>query len=85
MKQFSLNEYLANPSRKVVTRDGHSVRIICTDADGKAPVVALIKYEDEEIADKWAVDVRTIQSDIKEAVKDFSHLLFGIDWLNSLQ
>lgn len=42
-----------------------------------------VRYE--EIADKWAVDVRTIQSDIKEAVKDFSHLLFGIDWLNSLQ
>ena len=56
MKQFSLNEYLANPSRKVVTRDGHSVRIICTDADGKAPVVALIKYEDEEIADKFKQD-----------------------------
>ena len=33
MKQFSLEEYLANPSRKVVTRDGRDVRIICTDFD----------------------------------------------------
>ena len=31
MKQFSLDEYLANPSRKVVTRDGRSVRIHCTN------------------------------------------------------
>ena len=31
MKQFSLKEYLNNPSRKVVTRDGRNARIICTD------------------------------------------------------
>ena len=33
MKQFNLEEYLANPSRKVVTRDRRDVRIICTDFD----------------------------------------------------
>lgn len=31
MEQFSLEKYLANPSRKVVTRDGCPVRILCTD------------------------------------------------------
>ena len=31
MEQFSLEKYLANPSRKVVTREGCSVRILCTD------------------------------------------------------
>ena len=31
MKAFSLEEYLKNPSRKVVTRDGRKVRILCTD------------------------------------------------------
>ena len=31
MEQFSLEKYLANPSRKVVTRDGRPVRILCTD------------------------------------------------------
>ena len=31
MEQFSLEKYLANPSREVVTRDGRPVRIICTD------------------------------------------------------
>ena len=34
MKQFSLEEYLEHPDRKVVTRDGRSVRIICTDRNG---------------------------------------------------
>lgn len=33
MKQFNLAEYLKNPNRKVVTRDGHPIRIICTDHD----------------------------------------------------
>ena len=44
MKQFNLEEYLANPSRKVITRDGRNVRIICTDAKGKHvySVIALI-------------------------------------------
>lgn len=43
MKQFNLEEYLANPSRKVVTRDGRDVRIICTDAKIEStPIVALI-------------------------------------------
>ena len=31
MEQFSLEKYLANPSRKVVTREGCPVRILCTD------------------------------------------------------
>ena len=31
MEQFSLEKYLANPSRGVVTRDGCPVRILCTD------------------------------------------------------
>ena len=43
MKEFNLEEYLKNPSRKVVTRNGGKVRIICTDRVGSAyPVVALI-------------------------------------------
>jgi hypothetical protein len=45
MKQFNLEEYLANPSRKVVTREGRSARIICTDAKEGYPVVALITLE----------------------------------------
>ena len=44
MKPFNLKEYLENPSRKVVTRDGLNARIICTDRkDLKFPIVALIE------------------------------------------
>ena len=43
MKPFSLEEYLKNPNRKVVTRNGRSARIICTDAKGNYPIVALIE------------------------------------------
>lgn len=51
MKQFNLSEYLENPSRKIVTRDGSPVRIVCVNAniidDGNAyPIVALVKKED---------------------------------------
>ena len=31
MEQFSLEKYFANPSRKLVTKDGRPVRILCTD------------------------------------------------------
>ena len=48
MKQFSLEEFKKNPNRKVVTRDGHSVRIICTDAKGDYPIIALVDYDDAE-------------------------------------
>ena len=44
MKQFRLEEYLKNPSRKVVTRDGRNVRILCTDReDLDFPIITLIK------------------------------------------
>lgn len=42
MEQFSLSEYLKNPTRPIVTMDGRSVRIICTDRNCKDyPIVAL--------------------------------------------
>ena len=31
MKPFNLEEYLANKSKKVVTRDGRDVKILCTN------------------------------------------------------
>lgn len=43
MKQFNLDEYLKNPSKKVITGSGKSVRIICTNKlDNNYPVVALV-------------------------------------------
>ena len=46
MKEFNLDEYLKNPKMKVVTKDGRSVRIICTDKESDFPIVALIKCQD---------------------------------------
>ena len=43
MKRFSLDEYLKNPSKKVITRDGRNARIICTDAKNNFPIIALIE------------------------------------------
>lgn len=48
MKPFNLEEYLKNPSLKIVTREGKDARIICTNAKGKYPIVALIKSQNIE-------------------------------------
>lgn len=50
MKQFNLSEYLENPSRKIVTRNGRPVRIVCFNANvidngNTYPIVALVKKE----------------------------------------
>lgn len=45
MKEFSLDEYLANPSRKVVTRDGKAVKILYTDARRDYSIIALVERE----------------------------------------
>lgn len=43
MKQFNLEEYLANPSKKVVTRDGKPVIIHCTNYESDGPIIAEVK------------------------------------------
>ena len=46
MERFNLKKYLANPSLRVVTRDGRHVRIICTDARREYPIIALLEEGD---------------------------------------
>ena len=46
MKQFNLEEYLANPSKKVVTRDGRRARIICTNFTKAHNIIAQIEGND---------------------------------------
>ena len=54
MEQFSLEKYLANPSRKVVTRNGRNARIISTDMNSKNyPIVALVELSDNTTEDVW--------------------------------
>lgn len=44
MKPFNLAEYLKNPCRKIVTRDGRNARIICADRkDFQNRIIALIQ------------------------------------------
>ena len=47
MKEFNLDEYLKNPSQKVITKDGKAVRIICTDAKQEYPVIGLLSLDDK--------------------------------------
>ena len=56
MKQFDLNEFLKLKAEgkepKIVTRNGHNVRILCTDRkkvvlELSFPVVALVKYDED--------------------------------------
>ena len=46
MKQFNLEEYLANPSRKVVTRDGRDVKIYCTNFTRAQNIIAQVEGND---------------------------------------
>ena len=48
MKQFDLKEYLANPSRKLVTGDGRKVKILCTNRKSTYPIVALVENHDSD-------------------------------------
>lgn len=44
MKPFTLKEYLDNPTRKVMTRNGYPVKIICTNAKVFSPCVDNTAY-----------------------------------------
>ena len=50
MKSFNLEEYLKNPNRKVVTRDGRNVTIHCTNYQGTFPVIAEVEGLDYSMA-----------------------------------
>ena len=81
MKPFSLEEYLKNPERKVVTRDGKNVRIICTDFDNpNYPVIGEIN------GNKWPCSFTTNGLLIKDGVEQPSDLFFAPEkhegWLN---
>ena len=50
MKPFNLEEYLKNPTKKVITGSGKSVRIVCTNKlDSTTPLIALIHKGSEEV------------------------------------
>ena len=54
MKEFNLDEYLKNPSRKVVTRDGYPVKIMCTNFNMSGyPIVAEIDDKEYRTKQSW--------------------------------
>lgn len=76
MKHFDLQEYLKNPGKKIVTRKGKSVRIICTNRlDDRYPVVAFIRlgddYEDTIAQFKDKCTNLLFDFDIEAYMKDY--------------
>lgn len=71
MEQFSVEKYLENPSRKVVTYDGSDVRVICTNRlDKDYPVVALVRKKNVETIESYTKDGKYINNKI------YNHDLF---------
>ena len=69
MKPFNLEEYLKNPKRKVVTKDGRNVRIVCTDVKSELyPVLALVDNWGEEICNSYTKEGRFLPNN--EAHRD---------------
>lgn len=57
MKPFNLDEYLKNPSKKVITRTGKNARIRCTDVKNELyPVLALVEIGDYESPTLYTAD-----------------------------
>lgn len=83
MKQFKLEEYLKSPSRKVVTRDGRNVRIVCTDKKGFNPILALVTRHSSITEDIY---LYTKNGEISEGNSTKSSLFFAPEkherWIN---
>ena len=63
MKQFNLGEYLTNPNRKIITREGKSVRIICVNRfSDDYPIVALIRNKDKEVIECYTKDGKFLEN-----------------------
>lgn len=56
-----------DPTKPVQTRDGHSVRILCTDRLGyKTPIIGLINQNSHETVYMWTKDGRSHFDSFKE-------------------
>ena len=80
MKPFNLEEYLKNPSKKVVTREGKAVKIHCTNFASGQPIIATMG--DEEYSYSFSKDGRFMRGMYKSC-----HDLFFVPekherWIN---
>ena len=85
MKRFNLDEYLDNPNMKVVTRNGKSVRIRCTDRKSEEqPIVALVESltEDSEYVGTYRKDGRWSTSGCASDLDIFFAPEKKVGWVN---
>lgn len=77
MKQFNLDTWLQDKSRKVVTRDGRPVRILCTDAKAKdgCCIIAAIETNGEEEGYQFFKNGKAYSS--KSSIEDCADLFFA--------
>lgn len=84
MRQFNLEEYLTNPNRKVITKRGNEVRIVCTNRKNENyPIVALIQDSTGNYEDTYHY---TIDGKWVKGENNLSDLFFAPDkkegWVN---
>ena len=87
MKQFNLDKYLKNPSKKVVTRDGYPAKIICTNFHLSGyPIVAEINDKNYRNKQSWSFDKNGQFDSCKNNGKD---LFFATEkkegWVNIIK
>ena len=76
MKQFSLDEFKKNPSRKIVTRDWRTVRIICTDFQSDKPIIGLVKDKEENKEREYTFSEDGKQSSTEDVLESNLDLFF---------
>lgn len=83
MKQFSLEEFKKDPSKKVVTRDGREVRIVCTDYKSDYPIIGLVTIEEnKELAYNFQKNGRYYFSENKSSLDLFFAPIKREGWVN---
>lgn len=88
MRPFNLDEYLKNPTKKIVTRDKRNVRIICTNKKSMKgyTVVALIDNSEDSSKDTEATAIYTSEGRFNDIYADRNDLFFASErrevWVN---
>ena len=87
MEHFSLDKWLKDKSRKVVTRDGRTVRIICWDAKSSKPIVALVSTRsiDQRQFDELPISYFNDGTYYGGAKDDFLDLFFADEELTEFE
>lgn len=90
MEQFNLDTWLQDKSRKICTRDGRPVRIVCWDIKSNTPIIAAIQWNDERedcyfynTIGRCANNVAEIDlffADVEERLNEFEKAVKQVIW-----